>query len=289
MSDTDSISVTYMATSGTTDLVIDVSGYFAPDTTGDTYHPMTPVRLLDTRVGNGLKKAKLKANVPVTFPVRGRGGVPKEAVAVTGNVTATNATAAWAIYIGPSPIAKPLASTLNFATGQTRANSVTVPLSGSGTLSATFLTNGKNTVDLVFDVTGYFTADPSGARYVPLSTPTYLLDTRTGSGPTGKLSANTPRTIAVRGLADVPANASAITGIVSVYNQSSNWAIFLGPDPIAKPLVSNLNFLKSDNCANGFAVALNKTTGSLSVTYLGPAGATTNVVIVVTGYFVPAS
>ena len=290
ISDTGSMSLTYMATSGTTDLVIDVAGYFAPDTTGDTYHSLTPVRLLDTRTGNGEKtKAKLKANVPFTFTIRGRGGVPNEAVAITGNVTVVNATANYAIYIGPSPIVKPLASTLNFVKGQTRANSVTVPLSSSGTLSATYLSSGKNTTDLVFDVTGYFTADTSGAKFVPLQTPTYLLDTRTGSGPTGKLTANTPRTIAVRGFAGVPAGATAITGIVSVYNQSANWAIFLGPDPIVAPLVSNLNFIKTDNCANGFAVALNTTDGSLSVTYLGPAGATTNVVLVVTGYFVPSS
>ena len=288
ISATGTMSLTYMATSGTTDLVIDVAGYFAPDATGDTYHTMTPVRLLDTRTGNGQKvKSKLKANVPFTFTIRGHGGVPKEAVAVTGNVTAANATAGWAVYIGPKAIVKPSVSTLNFAKGQTRANSVTVSLSSGGTLSATFLSSGRNTVDLVFDVTGYFTADTSGAKFVPLATPTYLLDTRTGSGLTGKPTANSPRTIPVRGFAVVPANATAITGIVSVYNQSSSWAVFLGPDPTPKPSVSNLNFLKTDNCANGFAVALNKTNGSLSVTYMGPAGATTDVVIVVTGYFVP--
>jgi hypothetical protein len=231
----------------------------------------------------------LKPNVPVTFAIRGRGGVPAGAVAVTGNVTVTDATYGWAVYVGPAPIAKPLGSTINFVKGQTRANSLTVALSSKGTLSATLLSSGKNTIDLVFDVTGYYTADLTGSRYVPITTPAYLLDTRTGSGPTGKLLANSPRTFSVQGVAGVPANATGISGIVSVYNQTANWAVFLGPDPIAKPLVSNLNFLRTDNCANGFTVALNKTNGTLSVTYMSAAGNTTNVVIVVTGYFVPSS
>ncbi len=51
-----------------------------------TYHPVTPLRLLDTRVGNG-HSGKLSANMPATFQVTGRGGIPAAATAVTGNVT----------------------------------------------------------------------------------------------------------------------------------------------------------------------------------------------------------
>jgi hypothetical protein len=282
------MSATYMATSGTTDLLVDVTGYFTPDSSGDTYHPMTPSRLLDTRTGNGqTKKAKLKANVPITFPIRGRGGVPSNAVAVTGNVTAVNETGSWAIYIGPDPIAKPPASTMNFAKGQIRANSLTVALSSGGALSATFLSSGTATTDLVFDVTGYYTADLTGAKYVPITTPLAILDTRVGTGSVGRIAANTPRTFTVRGTNGIASNATAITGIVSVYNQTNSWAVFVGPDAIAKPTTSALNFLKGDNCSNGFTVALNRTSGSLSVTYMASAGNYTNVEIVVTGYFVP--
>ena len=48
--------------------------------------------------------------------------------------------------------------------------------------------SGGATTDLVFDVTGYYTADATGLRYVPLTAAT-LLDTRTGTGLTGKFSA----------------------------------------------------------------------------------------------------
>jgi hypothetical protein len=286
LSATGTMSATYMAKSGTTDLLLDVTGYFSPDSSGDTYHPLTPTRVLDTRLGNGAKKAKLKPNLPLTFTLRGRGGVPANAVAVTGNVTVTDATAGWAVYLGPAPIAKPAASTINFGTGQTRANSLTVALSAKGTLSATYMSNGHNTTDLVFDVTGYYTADQTGAKFVPLTSPTYLLDTGVGIGLSGDVTANIPRTFAVRGVV-VPPIATGISGTVSVYHQTSNWAVLVGPVPIAKPAVSSLNFLRSDNCANGLTVALNPANGSLSVTYMAPAANTTDVVIVVTGYFVP--
>jgi len=286
ISDAGTMSVTYMASSGATDLVVDVTGFFTPDASGDTYHPLTPARLLDTRSKNGLS-GKFKPNVPRTFTVRGRGGVPANAVAVTGNLTVTDATGGWAVYLGPAPLAKPVASTINFVKGQTRANSLTVPLSSSGTLSATFLSSGKSTIDLVFDVTGYYTADLSGARYVPITSPAYILDTGAGIGSAGKLSANTPRTFGVVGSGGVPADATGITGIVSVYGQTNSWAVFVGPTPIAKPSTSSLNFLRTDRCSNGITVALSGT-GTLSVTYMSGAGNYANVVIVVTGYFVPS-
>jgi hypothetical protein len=277
------LSLTYMAASGTTDLVLDVTGYFSAAAGGDTYHPMTPARLLDTRKNIGLS-GKLKANTPRTFTVWGHGGVPTTARAVTGNVTVVNSTSAWAIYMGPAPVAKPAASTINFTKGQIAGNSLTVALSSTGTLSATFMGSKGATTDLVFDVTGYYTADATGLRYVPLPSAS-LLDTRTGAGLSGKFAANTPRTFTVRGHAGVPTTAAGITGVVSVVGQSAPYALGVGPVAATKPTTSALNFLKGDVCSNGLTVALNSS-GGLSATYMASAGSTTNVVIYVNGYFV---
>jgi hypothetical protein len=136
----------------------------------------------------------------------------------------------------------------------------------------------------VFDVTGFYTADSSGTRYVPL-TPASLLDTRSGIGMTGKFSANSPRTFTVRGHAGVPTTATGITGVVSVTGQTGPWALGVGPTPATKPTTSALNFLKGDVCSNGVTVALNST-GALSLTYMSGAGNKTDVVLYVTGYFV---
>jgi hypothetical protein len=123
---------------------------------GATYIPLTPSRLLDTRVGTGLG-GPFSANSPRTFAVSGRGGVPAEAIAVTGNLTVTGQTQPGYIYLGPNPMAAPTSSTLNFPLADNRANGVTLALSPTGTLSATYVTGaGAGTTHLVFDVTGYF-------------------------------------------------------------------------------------------------------------------------------------
>jgi hypothetical protein len=282
------LSATYMSTPGnTTDLVFDVTGYFTPDTSGATYHPITPTRVLDTRAGNGLS-GRLLANTPATFPVAGRSGtgVPPGATAVTGNVTVVNPTFSWAVYLGPTPIASPGTSTVNFSAGQVTGNGLTVALGSSGGLSATYMSTPGNVTDLVLDVTGYFTADLTGATYQPIS-PTRLLDTRAGNGLGGKLLANTPATFAVAGRPGIPANASAVTGNLTVVDPSFSWAAYLGPDPVASPSTSTINFNTGEVKGNSLTVSLSST-GSLSATYMSTPGNVTDLVFDVTGYFVPA-
>jgi len=145
-----------MSTAGnTTDLVFDVTGYYTADATGVRYVPLIPARLLDTRSGSSLT-APLSANTPAIFQVSGLGGVPANATGVTGNVTVVNETNSWAVFVGPIPTANPPTSTINFLKGDIAANGVTVALSSSGTLSATYMSFSGNKTDLVFDVTGYF-------------------------------------------------------------------------------------------------------------------------------------
>ena len=247
------LSATYMASSGTTDFVFDVTGYFVPDATGATYVPLTPARLLDTRFGNGLS-GKFTANVPRTFQVTGRGGVPANAAAVTGNLTVTNQTTAGSAYLGPDPNAFPSSSTLNFPVGDNRANGVTLALGAGGTLSATYMAASGST-DFIFDVTGYFVPDATGATYVPL-TPARLLDTRVGNGLSGKFSARAPRTFQVSGRGGVPSTAVAVTGNLTVTGQTTAGYVFLGPNPTPAPTSSTLNFPVGDSRANGVTLAL---------------------------------
>jgi hypothetical protein len=279
------LSATYVASSGkTTDLVFDVTGYFTPDTTGVTYHPLAPLRFLDSRVGNGLS-GKLTANTPRSFQITGRGGVPSNATAVTGNVTVVNETNAWAIYLGPAPLTAPKSSTINFVTGEIKANGLTVALGAGGKLSATYISTTGNTTDLVFDVTGYYTAGTSGAKFVAI-TPVRLLKTSTGVGLSGKFTANTPRTVQITTRGGVPTTATGITGNLAVVAPTNAWAVFLGPIATAAPKSSTLNFNAGDVVANGITVALG-TGGKVSATYISTAGNTTDLVLDVTGYFVP--
>ncbi len=104
---------------------------------------------------------------PRTFQVAGVGGVPATAVAVTGILAVTGQSGARVLLPRPGAGHQPTSSTLNFPAADTRATGVTVALGPGGTLSATFGYAGST--HLVFDVTGYFVPDGSGAAYVPLS------------------------------------------------------------------------------------------------------------------------
>jgi len=279
------LSATFMSFAGnTTDLVFDVTGYVIPDISGATYPALTPVRLLDTRYGNGLS-SKLSANTPATFQITGRNGIPSSATAVTGNVTVVNSSYSWAVYLGPDPIASPTTSTINFNKGDIKANGLSVALGSGGTISATFMSFAGNTTDLVFDVTGYYTADATGTRYVPMA-PTRLLDSRGGNGLTGTFGANTPRTFQVSGRGGIPTTATGVTANVTVVNPTYSWAVFVGPVATASPTTSTINFNTGDIVANGLTVALGSG-GTLSATYMSFAGNTTDLVFDVTGYYVP--
>jgi hypothetical protein len=113
-----------------------------------------PVRLLDTRAGNGLS-GKFTAHVPRSVVIAGRGGIPANAVIVTGNLTVCNAAAKGNVAVGPDPIANPSTSTLNFKAGDELANGFTSALHSDGTL-ALVLGDGT-TADLIIDITAYFT------------------------------------------------------------------------------------------------------------------------------------
>ena len=278
------LSITFVAPSNgpTAHAIFDVTGYFTPDTSGATYHALTPTRVLDTRSGTGGLAGPFTNHAARTFTV---GGVPPNAIAVTGNLTVTGQTSSGYLSIGPVATDNPGSSTLNFPVGDDRANAVTVALGGGGTLSITFVapSNGPS-AHAIFDVTGYFTPDMSGATYVPL-TPTRVLDTRNGTGGLGGPFTNhVARTFTVGG---VPAGAIAVTGNLTVTGQTSSGYLFIGPVATNNPTSSTLNFPVGDDRANAVTVALGGG-GILSITFVAPSsGPTAHAIFDVTGYFVP--
>jgi hypothetical protein len=183
----------------------------------------------------------------------------------------------------------PTSSTLSFPLGDDRANAVTVALGPGGTLSATYAaaTAGQS-AQVIFDVTGYFTPDASGARYVAL-TPSRVLDSRDGYwiGLAGASSSHVARTFAVTGQGGVPANATAVTGNLTVTGQTAAGFLYIGPVAANSPTSSTLNVPVGDDRANAVTVALGAG-GRLWVTYASPTyGQSAQVIFDVTGYFVP--
>jgi hypothetical protein len=291
LSGSGSLSVTFVApTPGQTTFVIfDVTGYFTPDSSGATYHALTPNRILDSRNGTGGISGPIPEHSAQTFQVAGNGGVPSNATAVTGNLTVTGQTSLGYLFLGPIPTNDPTSSTLNFPVADDRANAVTVALGSGGTLSVTYVapTPGKTTF-VIFDVTGYFTPDLTGSVFVPL-TPSRILDSRNGTGGIlGPIGEHSARPFPVAGVGGVPSNATAVTGNLTVTGQTSLGYLFLGPVGANDPTSSTLNFPAGDDRANAVTVALSGS-GTLLVTFVAPTlGQTAYVIFDVSGCFVPA-
>ncbi|MFE8031519.1 hypothetical protein ACFU2K_35375, partial [Streptomyces sp. NPDC057409] len=122
-------------------------------TSGSLYEPVTPSRLMDTRSGTGVPKAKVGAGATVSLTVAGKGGVPAAGVtAVVLNVTATNPTASTFVSVYPYGTTRTSASNLNVVAGQTVPNLVVVPVKDG---KVTFY-NRNGSVDLIADVAGFY-------------------------------------------------------------------------------------------------------------------------------------
>ena len=277
----------------TTQLIFDVTGYFLPSTTGATYHAVAPGRVLDTRpttsahANIGLK-GKFANRVVRTFGVAGVKAlgwgsalVPASATAVTGNLTVTAASSVGYVALGPTMTSTPSTSTINVAKGVNCANGVTVALSG-GKLQAVWAGTTGSSADVIFDVTGYFTASLTGLRYHPI-TPVRLLDSAKGKGLAGKFVSRTSRTLAVGGIAAIPADAKGISGNLTVVGPTSAGYAFVSPTTVASPTSSTVNATAKQTVANGFDVALSS--GKLALIWMGTAGSTANLQLDVTGYW----
>jgi serine protease inhibitor ecotin len=181
---------------------------------------------------------------------------------------------------------QPTSSTLNFPMGDDRATGVTVALGDGGTLSVTYFSgNISLSAQVVFDVTGYFVGNSSGARYVPL-TPARILDSRYGTGLSGPFPSQAARTFQVTGQGGVPSSATAVTGTLTVTQQTGLGYLYMGLAPMNQPTSSTLNFPIADDRANGATVALGDG-GTLSVTYYSTnLSLSAQAIFDVTGYFV---
>jgi hypothetical protein len=272
----------------TAELVFDVTGYFTADATGSTYHPLAgPVRIVDSRLALGLP-TKLSNGVPQSFQVTGAGGVPAGATAVTGNVTVTAQTHHGYVSLTTASQPTPSTSTINFPVGDDRANGVTTPLGAGGTLWAVYKSPvvGGST-QLIFDVTGYFTADATGSTYHPLAGPVRIVDSRIALGLPTKLSNGVPQNFQVTGAGGVPAGATAITGNLTVTGQTALGYVSLTTASQATPSTSTINFPVGDDRANGVTTPLGAGGTLWAVYKSNTVGASTQLVIDVTGYFGP--
>jgi hypothetical protein len=133
----------------------------ATRTSGFTYgatgfFSVPPCRVVDTRNASGpVGGPALAANADRTFPVTGPCGIPASAGAVSVNLTVTQPSAAGDLRLYAGGTLLPLVSSLNYAAGQTRANSATLPLGPGGTIAVRCV-QASGTAHFILDVNGYY-------------------------------------------------------------------------------------------------------------------------------------
>ena len=146
----------FNGSSGTTDVAVDVVGYYTTAGTG-TFRTLTPARLADTRAGSGQGYAgqTIRAGQTLKIQASGKGGVAATgASAVVLNVTAPAPDAAGFLTVFPDGATRPGTSNISLVPGQLAVNEVTVKLGPDGSFD---IYNNAGNTDVVVDVAGYDT------------------------------------------------------------------------------------------------------------------------------------
>ncbi len=130
----------------TTNLAIDIDGYFAaPGSGGLSLYPTSPCRVLDTRQGGGPFSGELTVNVqgsPCTLPA---------AQGYAFNATVVPSDGFHYLTLWPDGVPQPTVSTLNAADGFITSNMAIVP-TNNGKIDA----GASGTTQLILDINGYF-------------------------------------------------------------------------------------------------------------------------------------
>jgi len=275
---TSSSTTSSSTTSSTSTSSTSTTSTTTPVAGGTYFHPVTPVRILDSRIGPGFI-GKVASGTPKSLQVTGSNGVPAGANAAVINVTVTGGSNNSFLTAFPTGGSVPTASNLNFAAGQTIPNLVTVKIGSGGQVA---FANAVGSVDVIADLVGFYSSGVAD-RYTSVP-PTRILDSRGGPGFTGKVAAGTPKSLQVTGTASVPASADAVVMNVTVTGGSLN--SFLTAYPAGTPAaVSNLNFAAGETIPNLVTVKLGSGGANAGkVTFANNQGSV-DVIADVVGYF----
>ncbi len=278
--------------SDTTQVIIDINGYFAPSSTagGLAFYPVTPCRVVDTRgggftgqfgppfmAGNSIRSFPISTSpcLNQTFPL-----------AYSFNITVVPHGTLGYLTVWPSGVAQPTVSTLNSLDGSIVANAAIVPAGGSGSINM-FVTNDT---DVIIDINGYFSFEglPGAEALYPV-TPCRVVDTRGGGVFTGNYGPPTLANGATRSFSipagpcsGIPANAQAFSLNATVVPQGPLSYLTAWPTGLTQPVVSTLNSLQGKIVANAALVPAGSN-GSVSVFVAGR----TDLILDINAYFAP--
>ncbi|HEX9004389.1 MAG TPA: putative Ig domain-containing protein [Blastocatellia bacterium] len=303
--------------SATTEVIVDVTGYYAPPGTGGLYfHPLAaPVRLLETRagfngcfapgtqiVGTGNPNAdpnqdlSLQGRSPIPSPCN---SIPASAQVLVGNATSVLPSGGGYLTIYPSGDTRPTVASSNYAGSDVINGPFAVKLGEDGKFKIyTFAST-----HLVVDILGYYSteavdANGAGLLFNPLPVPVRLLETRpdapgftlTGCTRTNAKIVGNPNaathTQQAAGFCGLPASAQAVVGNVSVVNTAGAGFLTLFPGNLTStPLVATSNYPPPATFGYNrhYFVGLSPADGTFKVL----TQFTTDLILDASGYFAP--
>lgn len=262
-----------------TDLVIDVTGYFAPPApVGMYYHALPkPMRLYDTRmpilgfspceyIGHPIPaNGELVRSAYITDC--GGGTIPIDAMAIVGNLTVISPAADGFAALYQDGQDQPLLASLNYRAGQIVPNAFTTGVDSQGRFRLFTLAQA----DFAVDIFGYYSHSASdvngaGLLYYPLGAPIRLFDTRVPvpdvtpceylSRPLSAMEELVKTSqVSCQGQT-IPSTAAAVIGNATVISPSAAGHVAIYPDLQTRPPVSNLNYITGQMVSNAFTVAL---------------------------------
>jgi alpha-tubulin suppressor-like RCC1 family protein len=272
----------------TTDVIIDLAGYFVNDTAGaggtptvgDRYTQVTnPRRILTQTLPGAVAGNPAASSVDVS--VAGSGGIPSAggvARVVAINIGALNPVGTGHLRVFPTGTALPNASTHNFVAGDSRTNLVMVRTSTNGRVTVYNASSGPVTVTV--DTVGYFGA--TGLGLTPVD-PVRPLDTRMPAG-AAPIAPGAFVEVQIRGFNGVVPNNTDVKSVivnVAAVNPSASGSVNVGPSGSNAALAS-FTHPANENVAN-LVIARIGNDGKIRL-HNNSAG-TTHLIVDITGYF----
>jgi hypothetical protein len=270
--------------SNTTDVIIDINGYFAPASAAGSmsFYAATPCRVVDTRGAAGQFGGPfLGGGSTRSFTIPSSScGIPTAAQAYSLNITVVPHGSLGYLTTWPAGQTQPVVSTLNSPDGSIVANAAIVPAGTGGAISV-YVTNDT---DLIVDINGYFAPPGStGALALYTLTPCRVADTRGAAGNFGgpSLPAGGTRSFTLPASScSVPATAQAYSLNVTVVPPGMLSYLTAWPTGQTQPVVSTLNSLAGKIVANA-AIVPAGTVGGVSL-FVSDA---TDVILDINAYF----
>lgn len=280
----------YNASSGTTHLIVDLTGYFTSNATltGDqTYHPLASAyHAVDT--GTSLANTSLTGSTPYVVPasttftmnVTGVDSIPSNATGVAVNFTTSHETTGGFLEVYPTGTSPSADTALTYQTNFLTSMSADVPIGTGGTIT---IANEGGATRVMADISGYYTTDTSGQVYHTVN-PTRLVDTRSGvGGSTGAIAATSAYVLTAANAQQITtANNPTVALMVTETDDTGAGVFTVYPDGATRPNTLNLSWASGQTIAN-FAVTPEGADGAIDI-YNGDTY-TTQLVVDCSGYF----